>query len=65
MIVCAGSAATGSSAACNAAREAMAAVIPLGRIGTPEDIAPGVVFLASSDSAWMTGETPYMIGGLR
>src|SRR6202521_5167233 len=39
--------------------------IPLGRIGQPQDIAPGVVFLASSDSGWMTGETLYVTGGLR
>ena len=39
--------------------------IPLGRIGQPQDIAPGVVFLASSDSEWMTGETLYVTGGLR
>ena len=39
--------------------------IPLGRIGQPKDIAPGVVFLASSDSEWMTGETLYVTGGLR
>jgi 3-oxoacyl-[acyl-carrier protein] reductase len=38
--------------------------IPLGRIGQPQDIAPGVVFLASSDSEWMTGETLYVTGGL-
>jgi len=38
--------------------------IPLGRIGQPQDIAPGVVFLASSDSVWMTGETLYVTGGL-
>ena len=38
---------------------------PLGHIGKPEDIAPGVVFLASSDSAWITGEPLYMMGGLR
>jgi 3-oxoacyl-[acyl-carrier protein] reductase len=43
----------------------LAAVIPLGRIGQPKDIAPGVVFLASSDSEWMTGETLYVTGGLR
>src|SRR5437899_858912 len=30
---------------------------PLGRIGRPNDIAPVAVFLASSDSAWVTGET--------
>jgi 3-oxoacyl-[acyl-carrier protein] reductase len=38
---------------------------PLGRIGQPQDIAPAAVFLASSDSAWMTGETLYISGGLR
>ncbi len=38
---------------------------PLGRIGQPEDIAPAAVFLASSDSAWITGETFYISGGLR
>jgi 3-oxoacyl-[acyl-carrier protein] reductase len=38
---------------------------PLGRIGQPPDIAPAVVFLASSDSAWITGETLYISGGLR
>ncbi len=38
---------------------------PLGRIGQPRDIAPAAVFLASSDSAWVTGETLYISGGLR
>jgi 3-oxoacyl-[acyl-carrier protein] reductase len=38
---------------------------PLGRIGQPQDIAPAAVFLASSDSAWLTGETLYIAGGLR
>jgi 3-oxoacyl-[acyl-carrier protein] reductase len=38
---------------------------PPGRIGQPGDIAPAVVFLASSDSAWTTGETLYISGGLR
>jgi 3-oxoacyl-[acyl-carrier protein] reductase len=37
----------------------------LGRIGQPQDIAPAAVFLASSDSAWITGETLYITGGLR
>lgn len=45
--------------------EAMAAATPLGRIGQPGDIAPGVLFLASADSGWMTGETLYLTGGLR
>jgi 3-oxoacyl-[acyl-carrier protein] reductase len=38
---------------------------PLGRIGQPHDIAPVVVFLASSDSAWITGEILQVAGGLR
>src|SRR5262249_49173324 len=29
---------------------------PLGRIGQPRDIAPAVVFLASDDASWITGE---------
>jgi 3-oxoacyl-[acyl-carrier protein] reductase len=41
------------------------ATTPLGRIGQPEDIAPAVAFLASSDSAWITGESLYVTGGLR
>ena len=38
---------------------------PLGRIGQTSDIAPTAVFLASSDSAWITGETFFIAGGLR
>ncbi len=38
---------------------------PLGRIGQPQDIAPAAVFLASDDSAWITGENFYISGGLR
>jgi 3-oxoacyl-[acyl-carrier protein] reductase len=43
----------------------MEAQTPLGRIGQPSDIAPAVVFLASSESAWTTGEALYISGGLR
>lgn len=38
---------------------------PLGRVGTPGDIAPVAVFLASSEGAWITGETILVAGGLR
>jgi 3-oxoacyl-[acyl-carrier protein] reductase len=41
------------------------AQIPLGRIGQPQDIAPAAVFLASADSAWITGETLLITGGPR
>jgi 3-oxoacyl-[acyl-carrier protein] reductase len=38
---------------------------PLGRIGQPGDIAAIAVFLASDDSAWLTGELILAGGGLR
>lgn len=43
----------------------MVAQTPLGRMGQPRDIAPAAVFLASSDGAWITGETLRVAGGLR
>jgi 3-oxoacyl-[acyl-carrier protein] reductase len=46
-------------------RKGVEAQTPLGRIGQPGDIAPAVVFLASSDAAWITGETLRVAGGLR
>jgi 3-oxoacyl-[acyl-carrier protein] reductase len=38
---------------------------PLGRIGQPQDVAPAVVYLASADSAWVTGQTLDIAGGFR
>lgn len=38
---------------------------PLGRLGQPDDIAKVAVFLASSDSSWLTGEVIFASGGLR
>jgi len=38
---------------------------PLGRIGQPDDIAPAAVFFASPGSAWVSGETLLIAGGLR
>jgi 3-oxoacyl-[acyl-carrier protein] reductase len=38
---------------------------PLGRIGQPGDIAAVAVFLASDDSAWITGENIMTSGGMR
>ncbi len=38
---------------------------PLGRIGQPNDIASIAVFLASDDSAWLTGEQLLAGGGMR
>lgn len=44
-------------------REKMAAAIPLGRLGTPEDVALAAVFLASDNAAWITGVTLDVAGG--
>ena len=38
---------------------------PLGRIGQTQDVVPAVVFLASPDAGWITGETLVIGGGLR
>ncbi len=46
-------------------RKQVEAQTPLGRIGQPRDIAGAVVFLASSDSSWITGETIVISGGYR
>jgi 3-oxoacyl-[acyl-carrier protein] reductase len=43
----------------------MVASTPLGRIGQPDDIARIAVFLASDDSAWLTGERLAVSGGYR
>ena len=37
---------------------------PMGRLATPEDIAPGALFLASDDSRFMTGSELVIDGGL-
>jgi len=44
-------------------REQMAAAVPLGRLGTPEDIALAAVFLASDSAAFLTGVTLDVAGG--
>lgn len=40
-----------------------AADIPLGRIGTPEDVAAVITFLASDDARYVSGQTLYVRGG--
>ena len=44
--------------------ESLKRVIPWGRLGLPEDIAPAVVFLASDDAGFITGQTLSVSGGL-
>ena len=36
---------------------------PLGRLGTPEDIASAVLFLASEQASWITGQALAVDGG--
>ena len=47
----------------NAFEDQMVAMTPLGRAGHPDDIALPVVFLASDDAGWITGETILVSGG--
>jgi 3-oxoacyl-[acyl-carrier protein] reductase len=46
------------------AREAMLTMIPLGRRGTPEEIARAAAFLASDDAAYITGHVLAVDGGM-
>jgi 3-oxoacyl-[acyl-carrier protein] reductase len=39
-------------------------VIPLGRLGTPDDVAGAALFLASTEAAYVTGHTLFVDGGL-
>ena len=43
----------------------IARTTPLGRVGTPEDVADVIVFLASDEARWLTGQLLYVGGGYR
>ncbi|MUK89948.1 3-oxoacyl-[acyl-carrier-protein] reductase [Ornithinibacillus sp. L9] len=45
-------------------REGMLAMIPLAKLGTPEDVARVVRFLASEDANYITGQTIHIDGGM-
>ena len=47
-----------------AALDAMLGLVPLGRKGTPEEIAEAVAFLASDAAAYITGQVLHVDGGL-
>ena len=44
--------------------EGLKRVIPWGRLGVPDDVAPAVVFLASDEAGFITGQTLSISGGL-
>ena len=52
-----------TSAMPEAAKKALLAAVPLGRTGTPVDVAGLVVYLASDASAYLTGQTISVDGG--
>ncbi|NIS75492.1 MAG: SDR family oxidoreductase, partial [Deltaproteobacteria bacterium] len=45
-------------------REEMKRSIPLGHFGSPEDVSNAVIFLASDDSDYITGQVFHINGGM-
>ena len=48
----------------DAQKEAMNSRIPAGRLGTPDDIAAAVLYLASNEASYVTGQTLHVNGGM-
>jgi 3-oxoacyl-[acyl-carrier protein] reductase len=47
-----------------AQKASLLAQVPLGRLGTPQDVAAAVAFLAGPDAAYISGETMHVNGGM-
>jgi 3-oxoacyl-[acyl-carrier protein] reductase len=45
------------------ATEHLARTVPVGRLGTPEDVGAAVVYLVSDEAAWLTAQTIHLDGG--
>ena len=48
----------------NSQKESLLTMIPIGRLGKPEDVAACVSFLASDEAAYVTGQTLHVNGGM-
>ena len=48
----------------DAQKESILRVVPAGRLGTGADVAAAVVYLASVEAAYVTGQTLHVNGGL-
>ena len=46
------------------AKEKLSRSIPMARLGLPEDVANAVVFLASDEASYITGQTIHVNGGM-
>jgi 3-oxoacyl-[acyl-carrier protein] reductase len=53
-----------TDALAEAQRTRLAASIPLGRFGRPDDVAAAVAYFASEEAAWVTGATLHVNGGM-
>jgi 3-oxoacyl-[acyl-carrier protein] reductase len=51
------------SAAGSGEAEGLAEMVPVGRLGRPEDVGAAIVFLASEEAGWLTGQTIGLNGG--
>jgi len=45
-------------------KAAILASVPMGRLGTGDDVAAAVLYLASSEAAYVTGQTLHVNGGM-
>jgi 3-oxoacyl-[acyl-carrier protein] reductase len=45
-------------------KELILARVPAGRLGAPEDVAAGALYLASNEAAYVTGQTLHINGGM-
>jgi 3-oxoacyl-[acyl-carrier protein] reductase len=62
--VVAGATSGGALSVPAAIRETMTALIPVGRLGEPREVAAALVFLAADEAAYVTGQVLYVDGGM-